>query len=422
MLTSRFLLFFCLLAAVLAGCGPARAPTPEIALALTSVQPFDTSDFTALHSPTEAPNRCLVFGKLPVTPAAAGLEPELAAFLGRWEGANDSPPVKNDRRVVLVVQEINAGQGKAVAWSGANLQFPDFSVVIHFRVVPGKPPAIEWQMPLSDGRLETVRFTYDSAQQALRGEERLADGGTVLSTYVLKQTSNFYIYQDYTQYLAGKRLTAQRFQDQGLGRYGVGYLLYLPEGYEDQPARQWPLLFFLHGYGDRSDNVLLLAKASPFMYIREQGPLPLIIVAPLLKADDGYPSFPDEYMAGVLAEVQTLYRVDVEHIYLTGLSMGGEAAYRFAVHRPQAFAALAVLSAYVNSQTYARLAALKGLPVWAIHGAQDTVVPLETGQEPVEALKAAGVEVRWTVLEDHDHDTWTTTYADPAFYDWLLAH
>ena len=40
--------------------------------------------------------------------------------------------------------------------------------------------------------------------------------------------------------------------------------------------------------------MLLLAKASPFMYIREKGSLPCIIAAPVLSED--YQSFPDDYI------------------------------------------------------------------------------------------------------------------------------
>jgi len=42
------------------------------------------------------------------------------------------------------------------------------------------------------------------------------------------------------------------------------------------------------------------------------------------------------------------------------------------------------------------------------------------GQEMVDALKAAGSTVRFTVYPDADHDSWTETYSNPEFYEWLL--
>ena len=38
----------------------------------------------------------------------------------------------------------------------------------------------------------------------------------------------------------------------------------------------------------------------------------------------------------------------------------------------------------------------------------------------VDALQAAGGHPRFTVYPDAEHDAWTRTYDDPAFYAWLL--
>jgi len=65
---------------------------------------------------------------------------------------------------------------------------------------------------------------------------------------------------------------------------------------------------------------------------------------------------------------------------------------------------------------------IRDLPVWAIHGANDTVFPVARGQQSVDAPREAGGNVQLTVLQGHDHDTWTDTFSDPKFYDWLLQH
>jgi predicted peptidase len=112
--------------------------------------------------------------------------------------------------------------------------------------------------------------------------------------------------------------------------------------------------------------------------------------------------------------------VDRQRIYVTGLSMGGEATYRFALQQPEMFAAIAPLSAYLSSPL--DMKRIKDVPVWAIHGADDTLVPLSVGRKPVDALIKAGGNIRFSVLANHDHDVWTDTYSDPQFYDWLLQH
>lgn len=374
---------------------------------------FKIADFDAVHSPVGADaNTYLIFGRLPVS--APGLDPKLAAFLGRWEGYDYSPPVKKDYKLVLVIQSISAQEGKAYLWLGTNLQYPASIKEIRFQVIPGAAPVIQFWASFGNASA-AVRLVYDADKKILKSPD-----GANRRPIELSRSQTFYVYKDYGQYLAGKQITAQAYQNQALQSYGAGYLRYLPEGYADDPAKTWPLIVFWHGVGDRGDNVLLLAKASPFIMIRERGPLPFIIVAPLLKAS--YNRFPTEYMDGVLAEVQALYRVDPRRIYVTGLSLGGEATYRWAISRPETFAAIAPLSASLGDDQIVQLSRIQNLPVWAIHGANDVVIPLSEGRKPAEALMKLDGNIRFTILDGHDHDTWTDTYSDPAFYDWLLEH
>jgi predicted peptidase len=74
----------------------------------------------------------------------------------------------------------------------------------------------------------------------------------------------------------------------------------------------------------------------------------------------------------------------------TGLSLGGKGIYRFAVQRPDGFAAIAILSAYADPETLPMIGRIKDLPVWAIHGANDTVISMDPDRQTVDVLKAAG--------------------------------
>jgi predicted esterase len=404
----------------------APAPTSTSTPKDASGKDFIITDFEAVHSPVKNdPYAYLIFGNLPVSPAAPGLSPDLAAFLGRWEGYDFSPPVKKDSKGILLIQEISAQGGKAFLWAGTNLQYPYWIKEIQFKVVPGAVPTIEWEADLTGapggaGGKGIFRLAYDRENQSLRGGIDLPSGSELDGLFSLNRDQTFFVYKDYGQYLSSKRISAKEYQNKDLPQFGKGYMLYLPEGYEDNPSKTWPLILFLHGAGDRGDNIDLLAKASPFMMIREKGPLPFIIVAPLLNASQS--EFPMEYLDGVLAEVQAAYRVDRKRIYATGLSLGGKAAFRFAVQHPDTFAAIATLSAYADSETLPMIGRIKDLPVWAIHGADDAIVPLALAQQTADALKAAGGNIQFTVLAGHDHDTWSDTYSDPAFYDWLLQY
>ncbi len=396
---------------------------------------YPVKDFAALHSIVDGDgNKGLILGALTASRPARGLAPELAAFLGRWEGFDFSPPVRKDIKGVLVIREISPKGGKAVLWAGYNLQFPFLIKEIDFDVVGGENPSIKWRADTAGGgpnATGTYNFEYDKESQTLRG--RLEQGGSVGGPFLLTRDRNFYVYKDYARYFAQMRFYPKEFEDPSLDRYGKGYLLYLPEGYETRSDKKWPLILFLCGSGDRGSNIFLFAKNGPFQMIREKAPLPFIIVAPMLELSSEFRSFPNTYLDGLMAEIGKLYRLDSSRLYLTGLSMGGEASYRYAAHRPRTFAAVAPLAAFearfnpgaLNdgfSPIEGPLDRIKGLPMLAIHGADDAVVPLSAASRTAEEFKEAGAKIEFRVLEDHDHDVWTDTYLDPEFYEWLLQH
>ncbi len=112
------------------------------------------------------------------------------------------------------------------------------------------------------------------------------------------------------------------------------------------------------------------------------------------------------------------YHVDKDRVYLTGLSMGGFGTWALAAAFPGKFAALAPICGGGSPADAAKLARL---PIWVFHGAKDNTVPLKRSEEMVEALKAAGGHPKFTVYPDAGHDSWTATYDNPEFYQWLLA-
>ncbi len=193
------------------------------------------------------------------------------------------------------------------------------------------------------------------------------------------------------------------------------YLLYLPQGYE-RGRKRWPLLLFLHGAGERGRDPELVKKHGPPRLIAEGHGLPFIVVSPQCPAGQWWST---DTLSALLDEVMASCRVDERRVYLTGLSMGGYGTWGMACERPERFAAIAPICGGGN-----RLLAhaLKHVPVWAFHGAKDNVVPLAESERMVNAVKACGGKARLTVYPEASHDSWTSTYADPALYKWLLKH
>lgn len=193
----------------------------------------------------------------------------------------------------------------------------------------------------------------------------------------------------------------------------TGYLLYLPEGYGKEGTK-WPLLFFLHGAGERGTDVELVKRHGPPGLVEAGRKYPFILVSPQCPVDE-YWSVP--VLKALLDGILERYRVDRSRIYLTGMSMGGNGTWRMATGHPDIFAAIAPICGWGDTT---RVSALREIPVWAFHGKKDPVIDFERGESMVNSLKSAGGNVRFTAYPEAGHDSWTETYQNPEFYVWLL--
>ncbi len=195
---------------------------------------------------------------------------------------------------------------------------------------------------------------------------------------------------------------------------GYGYLLHLPPGPPGPGG--WPLLLFLHGIGERGADLEAVGRHGPPRVVVEGRNLPLAVGSPPCPGGR-YWSVP--LLTALLDHALGAYAVDPERVYLTGLSMGGHAAWALAVEQPWRFAAVAPVCGGGDPRKAGRLARL---PVWAFHGAQDPVVPVAASRAMVEALRRCGGRAELTVYDDAGHDAWTRTYAGEELYAWLLSH
>ena len=195
------------------------------------------------------------------------------------------------------------------------------------------------------------------------------------------------------------------------------YLLYLPKGYEEK-GKKWPVIMFLHGAGERGDNLELVKKHGPPKMIGQGREFPFIVVSPQCPNDVWWTE-QTEVLTALLDEIELKYRVDTDRVYLTGLSMGGFGTWGLACRYPGRFAAIAPICGggerYLGNR-------LKDVPVWAFHGAKDKVVPVKRTEEMVEAVKKAGGDAKMTVYPEAEHDSWTATYDNQELYDWFLSH
>lgn len=208
--------------------------------------------------------------------------------------------------------------------------------------------------------------------------------------------------------------TAQSFEGKYQKEVKLNYLLYLPKDYEQKD--KVPLLLFLHGAGERGDNLELVKVHGPAKLVEQGKDFPFVIVSPQCPKDQRWN--PVDLIA-LLDHIISKYKIDESRIYVTGLSMGGNGTWKLAAEIPNRIAAIIPICGW--GDPFAAMMMGK-IPVWVFHGAKDVVVPLKSSEEMVEVMKRNGGEVKFTVYPEANHDAWTETYNNSEIYEWLLKH
>ncbi|MCB9854981.1 MAG: prolyl oligopeptidase family serine peptidase [Phycisphaerales bacterium] len=197
------------------------------------------------------------------------------------------------------------------------------------------------------------------------------------------------------------------------------YAVFVPNAYRPDGDKKWPLILFLHGSGECGDDgVRQTSVGLPRQIERRRDDFPFITVMP--QAHTLWFTGEDEMAVWQMLEATAAaYRIDMDRIYITGLSMGGFATWDFISKRPDVFAAAAPICGVGNP---AFVSNEKNLPIWAFHGAKDPNVPVSGSRDAIEALRTLGAQPKYTEYSDGEHNVWDLAYSGNQLYDWFLEH
>lgn len=192
------------------------------------------------------------------------------------------------------------------------------------------------------------------------------------------------------------------------------YLSTLPP--RGRPRRGWPLILFLHGVGERGDDLALVANHGLPRLIEEGRELPFAVVSPQCPAAQRWTDRVAD-LGHLLDDLQWRLPIDPDRVSITGLSMGGEGAWALAASDPGRVAALVPVCGRANLADAPRL---RNVPVWAFHGQRDEGVPVSQTIDMVAAVEASGGWARATIYSELGHYCWDAAYATGELYEWLL--
>ena len=114
------------------------------------------------------------------------------------------------------------------------------------------------------------------------------------------------------------------------------YLLDLPKDYDEKT--DWPLLVFLHGYGQSGDDLQIVRENGPPKLFGEGKQFPFVLAS--LQCPTGF-YWRGNVVIGLIDHLTENYSIDPNRIYLTGLSMGGYGTWQISHEYPERFAAVA---------------------------------------------------------------------------------
>lgn len=225
------------------------------------------------------------------------------------------------------------------------------------------------------------------------------------------------------------------------GNDTLPYRILLPLNYD--ASKKYPLIYVLHGAGERgNDNEAQLVHGS-YLFLKDsvRKKYPAIVVFPQCPASSfwsnvqfkidsvtkkrsfefragGEPTVAMKLAQELLYKIMDDYSITKKQIYVGGLSMGGMGTFEIVRRNPKLFAAAFPICGGGATST---APAIKKVKWWVFHGDADGVVPPSLSVEMVDALKAAGATVKFSLYPGVDHNSWDNAFAEAELLPWLFS-
>jgi len=112
--------------------------------------------------------------------------------------------------------------------------------------------------------------------------------------------------------------------------------------------------------------------------------------------------------------------VDINKIYVGGLSMGAMGTFELLARRPQMFAAAFAICGGANPEIIKEYP--QNLNIWIFHGEKDNVVGSEFSKLMAREINSAGGNAKLSLYPDVNHNSWDPAFAEPYLLPWLFSH
>lgn len=211
----------------------------------------------------------------------------------------------------------------------------------------------------------------------------------------------------------------------GAEKIRVPFALFLPKNYEVDKSRHWPMIFYLIGVGNQGTD--LVGPTGVF----EHGPngetsrtpgmlenLPFILCAP--QTNRGWDTTMIKAVTALVKVLPVTYRIDLDRIIVTGLSMGGTGTWPVLIEAPDLYAAAVPICGRPWADPNAVALLMQNCSVWNIVGGADAPIFVDGAKTMHAALIAKGVDTQLTMVPNIGHHVWMLYYKNAEFYHWVI--
>ncbi|MGL1886662.1 MAG: hypothetical protein OCD76_09120 [Reichenbachiella sp.] len=190
--------------------------------------------------------------------------------------------------------------------------------------------------------------------------------------------------------------------------------------------KEYPIILFAHGAGGSgTDNVGQFTDTPDWLDLFGSADArthyPAFIVAP----QNPIYLWDPQTLYDLLEDFMSNYNnIDRNRIYITGLSMGGNATWRSLFLKPDYYAAAIPICGWFQNDAppnNSEISKITDIPIWAMHSDDDNVVAVTLSRTIISQIRSDGGAPIYSEYTGWWHESWKPAYDEPGLIQWLFS-
>lgn len=195
------------------------------------------------------------------------------------------------------------------------------------------------------------------------------------------------------------------------------FWLYTPE-LPGEETEAKPVVIFLHGASLCGNNLERVRRYGTIDAIEKGREVDAYVIAPQNPGGSWNP----KKIINILDYVSQHHKVDLDRVYVMGMSLGGYGTIDLAATYPDRIAAAIAMC---GGGTVSNLGNLNDVPLWIVHGTADRAVNVHESDKVVSAMRESDKDTPRLVynrVPGMNHSQPARMFYLPESYDWLFSH